>query len=51
MTNDDEIDGLRELAAVMLSMLRDLQNGFGWDELCSNMEAVEDDAATLKVMP
>jgi len=51
MTNDEEIDGLRELAAVMLSMLRDLSEGFGWDELCSSMESVEDDAATLKVKP
>lgn len=51
MTNDEEIDGLRELAQVMLQMLRDLANGCGWDELDTTLDAVEDDAGHLKVVP
>ena len=38
---------LQELASVMLRMLRDLNNNYGWDELGTTLDAVEAEASAL----
>jgi hypothetical protein len=43
----DEAQQLRDLCRDMLSMLTDLQNGFGWDELSRRLDDVTDDANGL----
>lgn len=45
----DEAQQLRDLCRDMLSMLTDLQNGFGWDELSRRLDDVTDDANGLGI--
>lgn len=40
-------DSKDELIRTMLSMLQDLHENIGWEELCSTLEAVEDEVAEL----
>ena len=42
-------DGKDDLIRTMLSMLRDLHNNYGWDELDATLEEVEDLAEDLGI--
>lgn len=46
---DSLIDALRGLAERQHSMLRDLHNSWGWDELCATMEEITDEARELGI--
>ncbi len=43
------IEDLRDLARRQHSMLADLHNNYGWDELCATMEEITDEARELGI--
>ena len=45
----DPVDEKDELIRTMLSMLQDLHNNYGWDQLASTLEDVEQAAQELGV--
>lgn len=50
MATEEKVEALRELTATCISMLKDLHDNVGWDQLNGSLEDVLQDARDLGII-